>query len=71
MTRCDLESGVGCDRRQDVEQQPLQNSILGKKDPVFPLRSLELSDGRGTRALRSEQRTCLYNDAVWFLNWLS
>ena len=38
---------------------------------MFPLRSLEFSDGRGRGGLRSKQRTCLYNDAVWSLNWLS
>ena len=65
MTRCDLASGSGCNRRQGDEQQPLQNSIFGKVDSVFLLRSLESSDGRGREGLRSKQRTCLYNDAVW------
>ena len=27
-------------------------------------------DGSSRRALRSEQRTRMYNDAVWALNWL-
>ena len=71
MTRCDLAPGSGCNRRQDDEQQPLQNSTLGRLDLVFLLHSLDFSDGRGRRGLRSKQRKCLYNDAVWSPNRLT
>ena len=71
MTNCDLASGGSCNRRQDYEQQPLPNSTPGKIDPVFPFPLLNLCGGSSRGGLRTKQRTCLYNDAVWSLNWLS
>ena len=66
-----LASAGGCDRRQDGGQQLLQCSALGKIDPVCSLRSMEFSEGRGRGGLKSKQRICFHNDAVWCLAWLS
>ena len=55
-------------RRQDSEQQPARGSPLGRIDQLFPLPFLSFCDGSSRRALRSKQRTRMYNDVVWSLN---